>query len=198
MTKICFANFRHLIHKPPASAGVYVLRRSQVYTKTTKPLGFVVLVLNHYAMKRNITTLSHSYYECKYHCVWTPKYRGKVLKDNRVKKELERIFKTICKWKGWNILELSIQDDHIHMVISFSPRNSISYVMQTIKGKSSAWIKKRIKKKIERLSHHGSVWARGYFVSTIGADEYLVRRYVKHQDVKHQTNQESLFKNYFN
>lgn len=144
-------------------------------------------------MKRYIKNLSHSYYECKYHIVWTPKYRGKVLKDQRIKQEMNRIFKMICKWKDWEILELSIQDDHIHIVLIISPKNSISYVMQILKGKSSAWIKKRIKNKIKTISHRGSVWARGYFVSTIGADQYVVRRYVKNQNHKHQSDQPSLF-----
>src|SRR4051794_25768659 len=65
--------------------------------------------------KRTIRTLSHCFYDLKYHLVWTPKYRGKVLKEEIIN-ELRRIFETICKWKHWEIVQLNIQDDHIHFL----------------------------------------------------------------------------------
>ena len=113
-----------------------------------KPSGRTALatnirMLNH---KRTIRTLSHCFYDLKYHFVWTPKYRGKVLGAEKVKSELRRIFETICKWKHWEIIELNIQEDHIHFCLLATPRDSVSYVMQTIKGKSSAWLKKKIKR----------------------------------------------------
>lgn len=141
--------------------------------------------------KRTIRTLTHCFYDLKYHVVWTPKYRGKVLGDIKIKSELKRIFETICKWKHWEILELNIQDDHIHLVALLTPKDSVSYAMQMLKGKSSAWMKKKIKHKAG-LYEKESLWARGYFASTIGLDEHLIRRYVRHQD-KHQTSQPSLF-----
>jgi putative transposase len=142
--------------------------------------------------KRTIRTLSHSFYDLKYHIVWTPKYRGRVLKSQKIKQELHRIFKTICKWKGWEIYELNIQEDHIHLVISLTPRDSVSYAMQIIKGKSSAWMKKKIKR-THGLYERQSLWARGYFVSTIGLDQYIIFRYVKHQHHHNEVDQPSLF-----
>lgn len=142
--------------------------------------------------RRTIRTLSHCYYDLKYHLVWTPKYRGKVLNTNKIREELTRIFESICKWKHWEIIEMSIQEDHIHMCILTSPRDSISYVMQIIKGKSSAWLKKKIKKKDGLYEKH-SLWARGYFASTIGMDENLIKRYVKHQKHHNEIEQASLF-----
>lgn len=142
--------------------------------------------------KRTIRTLTHCYYDLKYHLVWTPKYRGKVLKSKKVKDELIRIFESICRWKQWEIIELNIQDDHIHLCLLASPKYSISYIMQILKGKSSALLKKKIKRQ-KGLYERNSLWARGYFVSTIGLDEYIVRRYVRHQDVKNQISQPSLF-----
>jgi REP element-mobilizing transposase RayT len=59
---------------------------------------------------------------------------------------LRRIFETICKWKHWEIIELNIQEDHIHFCLLATPRDSVSYVMQILKGKSSAWLKKKIKR----------------------------------------------------
>ncbi len=142
--------------------------------------------------KRTIRTLSHCFYDLKYHLVWTPKYRGKVLVSDKVKSELWRIFESICKWKHWEILELSIQEDHIHMCLIATPKDSISYVMQILKGKSSAWMKKKIKRKYG-LYERKSLWARGYFVSTIGIDEYVIRRYVKYQHHHNEVEQPSLF-----
>lgn len=142
--------------------------------------------------KRTIRTLSHCFYDLKYHFVWTPKYRGDVLKPEKVKNELRRIFETICKWKHWEIVELNIQHDHIHLLLLTTPRDSISYTMQILKGKSSAWMKKKIKR-THGLYEKQSLWARGYFVSTVGIDEALMRRYVKHQHHQNQIDQPSLF-----
>jgi putative transposase len=142
--------------------------------------------------KRTIRTLSHCFYDLKYHIVWTPKYRGKVFTTDKIRSELRRIFESICKWKYWEIIELSIQDDHIHLCIMPTPRDSISYVMQILKGKSSAWMKKKIKRK-HGLYERQSLWARGYFVSTIGIDENIIRRYVKHQHHHNEVTQPSLF-----
>ena len=147
--------------------------------------------------KRTIRTLSHCFYDLKYHIVWTPKYRGKVLKAQKVKDELMKIFESICKWKHWEILELSIQEDHIHLCIILTPRDSVSYAMQIIKGKSSAWMKKKIKRKHGLYEKH-SLWSRGYYVSTMGIDEYFVRRYVRHQEKHNQVSQESLFEKIIN
>jgi putative transposase len=142
--------------------------------------------------KRTIRTLSHCFYDLKYHIVWAPKYRGKVLDAEKIKQELRKIFESICKWKHWEIIELNIQEDHIHLVLLATPRDSISYVIQILKGKSSAWLKKKIKR-AHGLYEKESLWARGYFASTIGLDEYIIRRYVKHQNHKNQVNQPSLF-----
>ncbi len=142
--------------------------------------------------RRTIRTLSHCYYDLKYHLVWTPKYRGKVLRDQNTKKEITRIFQSVARWKQWEILELSIQDDHIHMILLADPRYSVSYIMQIMKGKSSAWLKKKIKNRIY-LYDKGSLWARGYFVSSVGIDEFIIKRYVRHQHHHNQLDQPTLF-----
>ena len=144
------------------------------------------------ANKRTIRTLSHSFYDLKYHIVFTPKYRGKVLAPPKVKQELKRIFESITKWKRWEIIELNIQDDHIHLCILGTPKDSVSYMMQLIKGKSSAWMKKKIKR-THGLYERQSLWARGCFASSIGLDEHIIRRYVRHQNHHNQVEQASLF-----
>lgn len=142
--------------------------------------------------RRTIRTLSHCYYDLKYHLVWTPKYRGRVLGDEKIKSELKRIFQSIAKWKQMEILELSIQIDHIHMLLLAQPTNSVSYIMQILKGKSSAWLKKKIRNRLN-LYEKGSLWARGYFVSTVGIDEFIIKRYVRHQYKHNQLDQPTLF-----
>lgn len=128
----------------------------------------------------------------KYHLVWTPKYRGRVLTTKKIKDEARRTFESICKYKHWDIIEMSIQDDHVHLVLSASPRASVSFIMQVIKGKDSAWMKKKIKR-THGLYEQKSLWARGYFVSTIGMDETIIRRYFRHQHHHNQVDQPSLF-----
>lgn len=120
--------------------------------------------------------LSHCRYRCQYHLVWTPKYRGKVMADTYIKQELRRMFKSICKWKGYVIRAWHIGDDHIHLYIDIPPSHSVSYAIGLINGKSSTWLKKR-----SRKFPMGSFWQRGYFVSTVGIDELVVRRYVENQ-----------------
>jgi putative transposase len=99
-----------------------------------------------------------------------------VLADKYIKSELGRIFKSIAKWKGFPIRAWHIGDEHIHLIIEIPPKFSVSYVMSILKGKSSAWLKKKTKK-----FPHGAIWNVGYYVSTIGLDEMMVKNYVTHQ-----------------
>ena len=121
--------------------------------------------------------LRHCTYICQYHVVWCTKYRGKVLASTYIKQEMKRIIKQICKWKGFILLQCHVGDEHIHLYIIIPPKYSISYTTQILKGKSSSWIKKK-SKKIPK----GSLWCRGYYVSTIGIDEYQIRNYIKNQE----------------
>ena len=130
--------------------------------------------------------MSHCKYRCQYHLVWIPRYREKVMADNYIKAEMGRIFKMIAKWKGLVIRAWHIGDDHIHLVVDIPPKYSVAYVMIIIKGKSSAWIKKKTKKLPK-----GSLWAKGYFVSTVGVDEMTIQNHVKHQE-HHQVNIQKL------
>jgi len=125
---------------------------------------------------RRLYQLDHCTYHCDYHIVWIPKYRGKVMADIYIKQELMRLFKTICKWKGFVVRAWHVGDEHIHLIISIPPKFSVAYAIGILKGKSSAWIKKKTKKLPK-----GTLWARGYFVSTVGLDEAIVKKYVQNQ-----------------
>jgi len=137
-------------------------------------------------IRRQCYKLEHCTYDCHYHVVWTPKYRGKVLSDTYIKQELKRQFKQIARWKGLTIHAWHIGDEHIHLYLSIPPKYSISYVIQILKGKTSGWIKKKTKN-----FPKGPLWGRGYFVSTVGADRHAVMRYVKNQQ-HHQVDLEQL------
>lgn len=120
--------------------------------------------------------LDHSTYVCQYHLVWASKYRGAVLSSNYIKAELKRIFKSIARWKGFRIVSWHVGDDHVHLYVIIPPKYSVSYALQVFKGKSSSWIKKRTKQ-----FPRGSLWCRGYFVSTLGINEHQVRNYINNQ-----------------
>ena len=125
---------------------------------------------------RRLYQLDHCTYYCEYHLVWTTKYRGKTMSDNYIKQELMRIFKQIAKWKGFVIKQWHIGEEHIHLYIAIPPKYSVAYAVSILKGKSSTWIKKKTKK-----IPKGGFWARGYFITTLGINEYVVRKYIENQ-----------------
>ncbi len=127
-------------------------------------------------MSRRLYQQAHATWVCDYHIVWCPKYRGPVLQDKYIKQELKRQFKYIAKWKHCHIHAWHIGDEHIHLYITIPPKYSVAYIMQILKGKTSTWLKKKTKK-----FPKGPLWQRGYFVSTIGANEHQIKRYVQDQ-----------------
>jgi len=96
--------------------------------------------------------------------------------DKYIKAELGRIFKQIAQWKKLQIYAWHIGDEHIHLYVGIPPKYSVAYVVGILKGKSSSWLKKKTKK-----IPKGSFWGRGYYVSTVGLDEMMVKRYVENQ-----------------
>ena len=125
---------------------------------------------------RRIYQQNHATYSCQYHIVWTTRYRGNILSDKYIKQEFKRIFKQICKWKGFPIHAWHIGDEHIHLYITIPPKYSASYTINILKGKSSAWIKKKTKQ-----FPPGSLWARGYFCTTLGINEMVIKKYIENQ-----------------
>ena len=125
--------------------------------------------------------LSHVVYKCDYHIVWVLKYRFRILKDG-VKDLVDKDIRSLCEWKGCEVEELNVQEDHVHLMVSIPPKVSVSVLMGTVKGKLAIKLFKSypgLKKKPYWGNHF---WARGYFVSTIGLDEDVIRRYVKYQE----------------
>ena len=125
--------------------------------------------------------LSHVVYKCDYHIVWTPKYRFRVL-FGEVKVLVETDMRMLCEWKGVEIIEMNVQPDHVHIVCSVPPKVSISELMGTLKGKLAIKLFKSYPKLKQKPYWGNHFWSRGYFVSTVGVDEEVIRRYVKYQE----------------
>jgi REP-associated tyrosine transposase len=125
--------------------------------------------------------LSHVVYKCDYHIVWVPKYRFRIL-TGQIKLLMESDIRMLCEWKKCEIQEMSVQIDHIHLVLSIPPKVSISELMGILKGKLAIKLFKTYPKLKQKPYWGNHFWARGYFVSTVGIDEDVIKRYVKHQE----------------
>ena len=140
--------------------------------------------------------LSHTIYECKYHVVFCPKYRHKIFKGEIGEYTGQQIY-VLSKQKDMvEVLELNVQPDHIPLVMSIPPKYAVSEVMGYLKGKLSL----RLFQKYERVGKRywgRHLWSRGYCISTVGLNEDLIRRYVKHQE-KMDKEQEEQQKGLFN
>ena len=125
--------------------------------------------------------LSHVVYKCDYHIVWTPKYRFRVL-FGELKSLVENDIRMLCEWKSVDIMEMNVQRDHIHLVCSIPPKVSVSILMGILKGKLAIKLFKSYPKLKEKPYWGNRFWSRGYFVTTVGVDEEMIRRYVKYQE----------------
>ena len=125
--------------------------------------------------------LSHVVYKCDYHIVWVPKYRFRIL-HGEIKKLIEEDIKILCECKKCEVQEMSVQHDHIHLVMSIPPKVSVSEMMGILKGKLAIKLFKSYPKMKQKPYWGNHFWARGYFVSTVGIDEDVIKRYVKYQE----------------
>ena len=126
------------------------------------------------------SSLTHTKWECKYHIVWIPKYRRKVL-YKQIRKHLGEVFHSLAAQRESQIVQGSIAVDHVHICISIPPKYSVSQVVGYIKGKSAIYIARTFGGR-DRNFRGESFWARGYYVSTVGKDEDLVRAYIREQE----------------
>ena len=130
----------------------------------------------------NANSLCHTKWECKYHVVWIPKYRRKVL-YGQMRKYLGELLRDLAAQKECKILEGHLQPDHVHVLIEIPPKYSVSQVIGFIKGKSAIQIARTYLG--QRKNFTGMhFWARGFFVSTVGADEETIRAYIQKQETE--------------
>lgn len=123
-------------------------------------------------------SLTHVKWECKYHIVWVPKYRRKVL-YGKVRKRLGEIVRELCRQKGIEVIEGHALVDHLHVCLSFPPKYSISEVTGFLKGKSAIRLHREF---VNRGTTGKHFWVRGYYVSTVGYNEKEVREYIRNQE----------------
>ena len=127
-----------------------------------------------------LQSLGHSRWDCKYHVVWIPKYRRKVL-YGQLRKALGAVLRELARQKGSVVIEGYLVKDHVHMLISIPPKYAVSQVIGYIKGKSAIHIARTFGgRKRNFTGEH--FWARGYYVSTTGKDDEEVRRYIQEQE----------------
>jgi putative transposase len=125
-------------------------------------------------------SLSHTKWECKYHVIFIPKFRRKALYE-QLRKDLAEVFHRLAAQKESRIEEGHLMSDHVHMMISIPPKYAVSQVVGFIKGKSAIHLARVYgERKRNFVGQH--FWARGYFVSTVGRDEAVIREYIRHQE----------------
>ncbi len=125
-------------------------------------------------------SLAHTKWDCKYHVVFIPKRRKKAI-FGAIRKHLGVVLHELAGQRGSKILEGHLMSDHVHICISIPPKYSVANVVGYIKGKSAISIARRFMGRNRNFAGE-NFWARGYFVSTVGLDEEMVRAYIRHQE----------------
>ena len=130
-------------------------------------------------MKLDTDSLAHTQWTCKYHIVFSPKYRRQVI-YGKIKKDIGSMLRRLCEYKGIEIIEAEACKDHIHMLVSIPPKYSVSQIMGYLKGKSSLMIfEKYANMKYKYGNRH--FWCRGYYVDTVGRNKKVIEQYIRNQ-----------------
>ena len=129
-------------------------------------------------------SLAHTKWMCKYHIVFCPKYRRKII-YSKIKADIRDIIRDLCKWKGIEILEGKMMPDHIHLLLSIPPKYSVSSIMGYLKGKSAMMIFDRHSNLKYKFGNR-HFWATGYYVSTVGLNEATIAKYIREQEKQDQ------------
>ena len=127
-------------------------------------------------------SLSHTSWECVYHIVWIPTYRRKVL-SGETRREVGEILRMLVDhMDGVEIVEGTACVDHIHICLRIAPKHSVSHVVGRLKGKSAIVLHERHPEWRKLTGRDRTLWARGYYVSTVGLNESIIRRYIQRQE----------------
>ena len=120
-------------------------------------------------------------WHCQYQIVWVPKYRYRVL-QGKVGNEVGKSIRVHSERLGCQLIELSIQADHVHLLIKVPPKVAISELMGRVKGRTAIQIFRQFPYLKERPYWGNYFWAKGYCVDTVGVDAEMIRKYVKYQE----------------
>lgn len=132
------------------------------------------------AMAQKANNLAHTKWLCKYHIVFTPKYRRKAI-YNQCRGDLGEILRRLCQWKGVEIMEGHLMPDHVHMSVSIPPKISVSSFMGYLKGKSSLMMFDRHANLKYKFGNR-KFWAEGYYVSTVGLNGATIAKHIREQE----------------
>ena len=125
-------------------------------------------------------SLSHTKWECKYHVVFIPKCRRRTLYE-QLRQHLGEVFRELARQKESRVKEGHLMSDHVHMMLAIPPKYAVSQVVGYMKGKSAIHLARVYgERKRHFVGQH--FWARGYFVSTVGRDETMIREYIRNQE----------------
>ena len=131
-------------------------------------------------MAKKEYSLAHTKWMCKYHIVFTPKYRRKMI-YNQYREDVREIIKQLCSYKGVEILGGNVMSDHVHILVSIPPKMSVSSFMGYLKGKSALMMFDRhANLKYKFGNRH--FWSEGYYVSTVGLNDQTVAKYIREQE----------------
>ena len=126
------------------------------------------------------SVLEHTKWNCRYHVVWAPKYRRKII-YGQYRQEIGKIIRKLCEYKGIEIVEANACIDHIHMCIKIPPKYSVAQIMGYLKGKSSLMLFERFQNLKYKYGNR-TFWCKGYYVSTVGLNEETIRKYIRNQE----------------
>lgn len=124
---------------------------------------------------------SHAVYDAVYHLVWCPKYRKNVFVQEEIRERAGQLIREICEEYGFEIEEMEVAEDHVHILISFPPKRSIGEVVRTIKSISARELFREFPRIKKRL-WSGELWEDGYFARTVGdrLTRQIIDKYIKH------------------
>ena len=127
----------------------------------------------------DINSLAHTKWNCKYHIVFAPKYRRKII-YGQLKRDIANILSMLCKRKGVKIVEAEVCPDHVHMLVEIPPKVAISSFMGYLKGKSSLMIYEKYPE-LRYKYRNREFWCRGYYVDTAGKNAKKIEEYIRNQ-----------------
>ena len=154
---------------------------SKVLQKNTFPYTIKLFRLycrkERYFMAKKEYSLAHTKWMCKYHIVFTPKYRRQII-YKQITADIGQIIRTLCARKGIEIIEAAAMSDHIHLYVSIPPKYSVSEIVGYLKGKSSLMIFDR-HANLKYMYGNIHFWCRGYYVDTVGRNAKAIAEYVR-------------------
>jgi putative transposase len=128
-----------------------------------------------------IRRTSHAVYDTCYHLVWCPKYRKKIFEREDIRERAEQLIRRICEEYDMEVVEMGVEREHVHILVSFPPKRSIGEVVRVIKSISARKLFREFPSLRRRL-WGGELWEDGYFARTVGdrMTREVIERYIKH------------------